>query len=119
MTREEAIKAIEDNRPKSGYVMLNEALDMAITALQNQMVWIPVTEAMPEEHEPFNEALKRYYKKTSGRLLVTVEEADGQRGVMKGRTEDGKWKTEFSLGNVNVVAWMPFPEPYQESEVEE
>lgn len=41
MKIEEAIKAIEDNRPRSGYIILNEALDMAITALQNQPVWIP------------------------------------------------------------------------------
>lgn len=49
MNREEAIKAIEDNRPRSGYTILNEALDMAITALQNQPVWIPVSERLPEE----------------------------------------------------------------------
>ena len=51
MKREEAIKAIEDNRPRSGYIILNEALDMAITALQNQPVWIPVSERLPEKRE--------------------------------------------------------------------
>lgn len=51
MKREEAIKAIEDNRPRSGYIILNEALDMAITALQNQPVWIPVSERLPNEDE--------------------------------------------------------------------
>ena len=49
MKREEAIKIIEGNRPISGYIILNKALDMAITALQNQPVWIPVSERLPEE----------------------------------------------------------------------
>ena len=54
MKREEAIKAIEDNRPRSGYTILNEALDMAITALQNQPVWIPVSKRLPEDCVPVN-----------------------------------------------------------------
>lgn len=36
MTREEAVKAIECNRPTSGYQMLREALDMAVDALREQ-----------------------------------------------------------------------------------
>lgn len=36
MTREEAIKTIESNRPTSGYTMLCEALDMAVSALRKQ-----------------------------------------------------------------------------------
>lgn len=34
MTKNEAIKAIKDNKPTSGYYILNEALDMAIQALE-------------------------------------------------------------------------------------
>lgn len=36
MTDSEAIKAIKDNKPTSGYYILNEALDMAIQALERQ-----------------------------------------------------------------------------------
>ena len=36
MTRDEAVRAIESNRPRSGYTMLNEALDMALDALREQ-----------------------------------------------------------------------------------
>lgn len=36
MTRNEAIEVIEKNRPTSGYTMLCEALDMAISALREQ-----------------------------------------------------------------------------------
>lgn len=34
MTENEAIKAIKDNKPTSGYYILNESLDMAIQALE-------------------------------------------------------------------------------------
>lgn len=34
MTQNEAIKAIKDNKPTSGYYILNEALDMAMQALE-------------------------------------------------------------------------------------
>lgn len=42
MDREEAIKALKDNRPTSGYVILNEAIDTAIEALKEpfeQIKW--------------------------------------------------------------------------------
>ena len=34
MTENEAIKAIKDNKPTSGYYILNESLDMAMQALE-------------------------------------------------------------------------------------
>ena len=37
MTENEAIKAIKSNRPTSGYIILNEALGMAINALEKQI----------------------------------------------------------------------------------
>ena len=37
MTENEAIKAIKSNRPASGYIILNEALGMAINALEKQI----------------------------------------------------------------------------------
>ncbi|MBQ5674466.1 MAG: hypothetical protein IIV45_05170 [Lachnospiraceae bacterium] len=37
MTVQEAIKAIENNRPTHGYTILCEALDMAIEALEKQI----------------------------------------------------------------------------------
>ncbi len=36
MTREDAIRIIEKNRPTSGYIMLREALDIAVAALRAQ-----------------------------------------------------------------------------------
>ena len=39
MTIMEACRVIKDNRPTSGYTMLNEALDMALDALWEQECW--------------------------------------------------------------------------------
>ena len=112
MKREEAIKIIEGNRPRSGYIILNKALDMAITALQNQPVWIPVSKRLPEEDNgdyPIN--------------MVTLDTGEVCIGVY--RHDSKEWwtrmnegKTLYSTDHV-VVAWMPLPEPYRESEESE
>ena len=47
MTRKEAIEAIKCNWPCSGYTMLREALDMAISALRQQEQFREVTKMGP------------------------------------------------------------------------
>ena len=42
MTESEAIKVIKNNRPTSGYTILNEALVMAINALEKQIPKKPI-----------------------------------------------------------------------------
>lgn len=96
MKREEAIKAIEDNRPRSGYTILNEAFDMAITALQNQPVWIPVSERLPEE------SLNSIIGWDTYRNRCCFVQYLGGRFVLGD-----------DIYSVNVTAWMPLPEPYR------
>ena len=110
MEREEAIKAIEDNRPRSGYIILNEALDMAITALQNQPVWIPVSERLPNE----DEFIKSYRRnKYAAEFIVMIKGAN--RPTTLYFTHDGWW-TDNMKDRYDVTAWMPLPEPYRERE---
>ena len=99
MKREEAIKIIEGNRPINGYIILNEALDMAITALQNQPVWIPVSERLPEE------SLNSVIGWDTYRNRCCFVQYLGGRFVLGD-----------DIYSVNVTAWMPLPEPYRESE---
>lgn len=60
--------------------------------LLEQEKWIPVSERVP---------------KRSGYYLVT-----GRQGAVNKRLyQDGHW-----YGNWAILAWMPLPEPYKESE---
>lgn len=59
MKREEAIKMLKQlvNMLSDDFgdsELCEEALQMAITALQNEPVWIPVSERLPEELVPVN-----------------------------------------------------------------
>lgn len=102
MNREEAIKIIEGNRPINGYIILNKALDMAITALQNQPVWIPVSERLPEE------SLNSVIGWDTYRNRCCFVQYLGGRFVLGD-----------DIYSVNVTAWMPLPETYREREESE
>lgn len=100
-----------------------EALQMAITALQNQPVWIPVSERLPEEKESFFAKFKNtdkwekgMFEKTSSTVIVTICDDRENRRTATARTFDGRWKSDFLFKGDKITAWMPLPEPYRGSE---
>lgn len=135
MKREEAVKLLNDIHSQccdTANILCTsdadkrcKALQMAITAFQNQPVWIPVSERLPEEHDSIFKKFKgtskwnpAMFEKTSGYVIATVEYMDGTRLTTRAHTTDGIWKADNSLMTGKVVAWMPLPEPYREIEVE-
>ena len=82
-----------------------DALQLAITALQNQPVWIPVSERLPEENGKYLVFLTNPVRNKSDNVFTCWY-----------NVYDKKFETENSLDYVK--AWMPLPEPYRESEVD-
>lgn len=88
--------------------MINTALDMAIKALQEPR-WIPVSEKLPEN--------KTY-------VLTTIKVPNRIAHTRSGWYEGGFFHNDngdvWRATDMEVIAWMPLPEPYkEESEGEE
>ena len=111
MKREEAIKLLNDINSQccdTANILCTldadkrcDALQLAITALQNQPMWIPVSERLPEE------SLNSVIGWDTYRNRCCFVQYLGGRFVLGD-----------DIDSVNVTAWMPLPEPYRESEVE-
>ena len=122
MKREEAIYCLKEKRERYSEVCeecplygrtgvdhcCEEALQMAITALQNQPVWIPVSERLPEKNKKviiFTKTENLYI----GTYCHNIDKS--QNGVFL-------ISDNFFMQIDRIAAWMPLPEPYRESEVE-
>lgn len=122
MKREEAIKLLNDIYSQScdtANILCTpdadkrcEALQMAITALQNQPVWIPVSERLPNEDEFIKSYRRNRY---AAEFIVMIKGA--KKPTTLYFTHDGRW-TNNMKDRYDVTAWMPLPEPYRESEEE-
>nr|DAI03808.1 MAG TPA: Protein of unknown function (DUF551) [Caudoviricetes sp.] len=85
-----------------------DALQLAITALQNQPVWIPVSERLPGKNK--NVII---FTKTENLYIGTYcQNID--------KEQDGVFliRDNIYMQIDRIAAWMPLPEPYRESEVE-
>lgn len=83
--------------------------------------WIPVSERLPEEHDSVFAKFKGtgnwkrgMFEKTSKYVIATVVFDDGTVLVEQAHTTDGIWRTDKTVLGGTVVAWMDFPEPYNE-----
>lgn len=104
MKREEAIKMLKQlvNMLSDDFgdsELCENALQLAITALQNQPVWIPVSERLPEESGSY-----LTWVRYDNEEFMSIEDIDCE-GIFKEWNFTGK-----------VLYWMPLPEPYRESE---
>ena len=90
-----------------------------------EMRWIPVSEKLPEDIKPVivtwkNNDPKSYYQYIVGKHYIgTAHYKNGKWYWYSSVTEDllaeyGKCEAEEFDEAIEVVAWMPLPEPYKE-----
>lgn len=113
MKREEAIKLLNDIHSQccdTANILCTldadkrcDALQMAIIALQNQPVWIPVSERLPEKNGKYLVFLTNPVRNQSDNVFTSWYNVYYK-----------EFETEKSLDYVK--AWMPLPEPYRKSE---
>ena len=85
--------------------------------------WIPCSERMPKERDSMfarwkgtDKWEKAMFEKRSDTVIATIEYSNGERTVAPAHTTDGKWRCDCIIGDDGeVIAWMPFPEPYRQN----
>lgn len=125
MTREEAIRTMEYfDRNFGDYQPNHDAIQMAIEALNCSEFptgWIPCSERLPDADDcPMDCMVTRKSKFVGNYVDMAVCERNGTwtHEDWKAITIDGN-ATCISTRDADIIAWMPLPKPYKESEVEE
>ena len=101
-----------------------EALQLAITALKNQPVWIPVSERLPEELVPVNVTWinrnpESYYAKIKDVPFSATAVYYNSKWYWYSSTcvdylsEYGENDFDLVDKDIDVIAWQPLPQPYQ------
>lgn len=118
ITQEEAIRRLKESRfTIQPYNYMNQALDMAISALEKQISmkpvfvhplqfdnWILCNERLPETFEP------------EAKAYLTTNE-NGMIGVSYYHPMCG-WSNGYE-SVFDIIAWQPLPEPYREEQEDE
>ena len=110
------VKNVADNLISNG-VRLETKQATSEEASEENKLWIPVTERLPEEHESI---FSKFYgtamweplmiRKISDEVLAVVKYANGARKVKTVHTTDGEWRLASLYGAKEVTHWMPLPE---------
>ena len=118
MTREEARNLLNNSKPKDNNaysIMLNEALDMAIKALEQETKWIPVDDRLPKDDDdvlvcfPQGGMAVAYYHIDDTHYPTQYEDLN----------ETGWFNEEGDAFYFEPIAWMPLPKPYEPQESED
>lgn len=106
MTKEEAISKLKgfDLIGSNEDIEFQYALDMAISALSADK-WIPVSKELPKNSENELKPTRVLYCSKTG----VIGDCMYWNGFNRSAGDDGEFEFE------DVVAWMPLPEPYEES----
>ena len=109
MTREEAIEAIKCNWPDSRYTILREALDMAISALQQQGQELNTPLTPDELRKMDGEPVWVVYDKDAGMwaLVEVCEESIFLTNNLGGRTE---YANDAELEDNGLTVYRQKPE---------
>ena len=108
-----------DSEEFEGKFVWSKSIVKYIQSLPAEGAWIPCNEKLPEMYE-VGELLKKFgVKEMSKPVNITVKSKKGNI-VSNGVLIDGKWTgrilnyTDSEDTAYEVVAWMPYPEPYKE-----
>ncbi len=113
MTREEAIRILEVNKPVIKRASMSarkyvEAYEMALSDFKNKSEWIPVSERLPRIADVYR--VTRYYPNNvmNPKYLVDACAFDGSNTWY----DDNRINHERACAD-NVIAWQENPEPYK------
>ena len=104
--------------PKEWLIPMNNALDMAIKALEQEPRWIPVSERLPNDRDWY---LGIFKEPDTGWINPMPFICDYVGSETKATTKeywilrgftDSDERTDYYF-NLECVAWMPLPEPYK------
>jgi len=102
----------EDDIPYTNYSYCEDCLRKGLKLLREQKKnlqtqpehktgrWIPVSERLPEEGEV---------------VLTQAKFKDDMKMAVSSRIDYNYWTT-WGTRDINIIAWIPLPEPYQEGE---
>lgn len=95
-----SIEGIEDNKPLFFRAEDIECIWQKMDTLKTSYEWIPVCERMPEE----------------GTEVLGVDDHGCIRHVVKDKCNPYEFATYEEMMHINIVAWMPLPDPWKGGE---